>query len=103
MAGTTVQLYDAVAGAAAAIAEHAPRVVVGSSYGGAVATKLLLDGIWSGPTVLIAPAARRLVAGAGEGVELWTIPGGDHRLNTILTDGTLARALEKLGLPMQIA
>ena len=125
---------DAVAGAAAAIAEHAPRVVVGSSYGGAVATKLLLDGIWSGPTVLIAPAARRLgldpalppgarvivlhgelddivpladshrlVAGAGEGVELWTIPGGDHRLNTILTDGTLARALEKLGLPMQIA
>ncbi len=130
----TSSFQAAVAGAAAAIAEHQPRVVVGSSFGGAVATRLILDGVWSGPTVLIAPAAHRvgldvslppgsraivihgdgddvvpladshrLVAGAGEGVELWTIAGGDHRLNRILEDGTLALALEKLGVPVQIA
>ncbi|MDP2305660.1 MAG: alpha/beta hydrolase [Pseudomonadota bacterium] len=130
----TTSFPEAVAGAAAAIAEHSPRVVVASSYGGAVATRLVLDGVWSGPTVFIAPAAHRLgidvslppgtrgivihgdlddivpledshrlVAGAGEGIELWTIPGGDHRLNQILKDGTLSLALEKLGVPVQLA
>lgn len=130
----TTSFPGAVAGAAAAIAEHAPRVVVGSSYGGAVATRLILDGVWTGPTVLIAPAAHRfghdatlppgtravvihgdlddvvpladshrLVAGAGDGVELWTIAGGDHRLNRILDDGTLSLALEQLGVPVQLA
>jgi len=94
----------------------------------------VLDGVWTGPIVLIAPAAHRLgidaplppgtraivihgdlddvvllsdshalVAGAGEGVELWTIANGDHRLNQILEDGTLALALEKLGVPVQLA
>lgn len=130
----TTSFPAAVAGAAAAIAEHRPQVIVGSSYGGAVATRLVLDGVWTGPTVLIAPAAHRLgidaslppgtraivihgdlddvvlladshalVTGAGEGVELWTIAGGDHRLNRILEDGTLALALEKLGVPVQLA
>jgi pimeloyl-ACP methyl ester carboxylesterase len=39
-------------------------VVVGSSYGGAVAVELLRLGVWSGPTVLLAPA-QRLVAARG--------------------------------------
>lgn len=130
----TTSFPAAVAGAAAAIAEHQPRVVVGSSYGGAVATRLVLDGVWTGPTVFIAPAAHRLgidaalppgtrgivihgdqddvipladshhlLAGAGEGIALWTIAGGDHRLNRILEDGTLALALERLGVPVQLA
>ncbi|MDP2314785.1 MAG: YqiA/YcfP family alpha/beta fold hydrolase [Pseudomonadota bacterium] len=130
----TTSFDAAVAGAAAALAEHRPRVVVGSSFGGAVATRLLLDGVWAGPTVLIAPAAHRvgldaalppgtraivihgdaddvipladsqsLVLGAGAGVELWTIAGGDHRLNRILEDGTLELALEKLGVPITLA
>ena len=39
-----------------AIAEYRPDVVVGSSWGGAVATELLKRGVWRGPTVLLAPA-----------------------------------------------
>ena len=31
-------------------------VVVGSSFGGAIATRLLLEGSWTGPTVLLCPA-----------------------------------------------
>lgn len=130
----TTSFPAAVAGAAAALAEHRPRLVVGSSYGGAVAARLVLDGVWTGPTVFIAPAAHRLgieaslppgtrgivihgdqddvvpladshrlVAGAGDGVELWTIVGGDHRLNRILEDGTLVLALTKLGVPISLA
>jgi pimeloyl-ACP methyl ester carboxylesterase len=39
-------------------------VVVGSSFGGAVALELLISGAWKGPTVLLCPA-HRLVAGRG--------------------------------------
>jgi hypothetical protein len=39
-----------------AIAATRPDVVVGSSWGGAVACALLVEGGWSGPTVLLAPA-----------------------------------------------
>ena len=39
-----------------ALAEHAPDVVVGSSWGGAVASVLIAEGRWRGPTVLLAPA-----------------------------------------------
>ena len=36
-----------------------PVVLVGSSYGGAVATALLQRGLWRGPTLLLANAALR--------------------------------------------
>ena len=45
---------------ARAVASFGPDVVVGSSYGGAVAVALLARGAWRGPTVLLAPAAGRL-------------------------------------------
>jgi len=41
---------------ARALAAHRIDVVVGSSFGGAVALELLLRGLWSGPTVLLCPA-----------------------------------------------
>ena len=41
------------------LAEHRPRVLVGSSFGGAVAVELLRRGDYRGPTLLLAPAARR--------------------------------------------
>jgi hypothetical protein len=44
-----------------ALREHAIDVVLGSSYGGAVALELLRKGTWKGPTVLLCPA-HRLVA-----------------------------------------
>lgn len=43
---------------------HAIDVVVGSSFGGAVALELLARGDWSGPTVLLCPAHRLLAARA---------------------------------------
>jgi hypothetical protein len=38
--------------------EFAPQVLVGSSFGGAVAVALLGDGSFRGPTLLLAPAQR---------------------------------------------
>mmetsp|Transcript_21187 Transcript_21187/g.56513 ORF Transcript_21187/g.56513 Transcript_21187/m.56513 type:complete len:225 (-) Transcript_21187:100-774(-) len=43
-----------------ALRRFAPDVVVGSSFGGAVAVEILLRGLWSGPTVLLAPAHQLL-------------------------------------------
>lgn len=40
----------------AAILSFKPDVVVGSSWGGGIATYLLMEGAWRGPTVLLAPA-----------------------------------------------
>ena len=44
---------------AAAVAEARPDVVVASSFGGAVAVNLVAEGLWSGPTLLLAPAQER--------------------------------------------
>ena len=43
---------------AAELEGFAPDVLVGSSFGGAVAVALLDRGVWRGPTVLLAPAHR---------------------------------------------
>jgi predicted esterase len=117
--------------AEAAVREHQPDVLVGSSFGGALAVSLLCDGVTSARTVLIAQAAallgkgerlpagtraivihgtaddvvpiegsRTLVGNSGPNVHLWEIESGDHRLNSTLEDGTLARAIEAvLALP----
>ena len=42
---------------ALAIEEFRPDVLVGSSFGGAVAVALLARGVWRGPTLLLAQAA----------------------------------------------
>jgi len=44
---------------AEAIAKTCPDVVVASSFGGAVAVNLVHRGLWSGPTLLLAPAQER--------------------------------------------
>lgn len=124
----------ALDGARAALVEARPRVVVASSFGGAVAVRLLHEGAWAGPTVLIAPAqarlgadiglppgarvvvfhgeadqvipvddSRRLIEHAGPDVSLHVLPGGDHRLNQILEDGTLAQVLTGFGLASAVA
>lgn len=43
-----------------AVERHRPDVVVASSFGGAVAAWLILQGGWAGPTLLLAPAQGRL-------------------------------------------
>lgn len=53
----TRDFEGSVTAQAAALASRPPDVVVGSSFGGAVAVTLLARGLWRGPTVLLAPAA----------------------------------------------
>jgi len=48
-----------VAVQAATVREFDPHVLVGSSYGGAIAVALLQRGEWRGPTLLLAQAALR--------------------------------------------
>jgi len=43
---------------AEALARFRPQVLVGSSFGGAVAVELIRRGDWNGPTLLLAPALR---------------------------------------------
>jgi pimeloyl-ACP methyl ester carboxylesterase len=43
-----------------ALAEFRPDLLVGSSFGGAVVVTLLQRSAWTGPTLLLAPAALRL-------------------------------------------
>lgn len=56
----TSDLEGAIETQAAALATTRPDVLVGSSFGGAVAVALLERGVWRGPTVLLAPAAALL-------------------------------------------
>jgi len=55
-------LAASVKAARKAVGEFHPDLVVGSSFGGAVALTLLNDGTLTVPTVLIAPAAKKLDA-----------------------------------------
>jgi uncharacterized protein len=66
-----------VAVQAAALREFDPHVLVGSSYGGAIAVELLQSGVWRGPTLLLAQAAlrRRQPAALPEGVAVWLVHG----------------------------
>ena len=46
-----------------AVVREQPEVVVGSSWGGAIAAELIIRGVWTGPTVLLAPALHKVAAG----------------------------------------
>ncbi len=115
-----------VAQARAALSARPRRLLVGSSFGGAVLMELVQSGHWRGPCIFLAPAAakmgrrrplptgvrahiihgnnddvvpladsRRLVADCAAGVTLQVVED-DHRLQSILLDGTLAKAVEQL-------
>ncbi|MFK8003815.1 MAG: hypothetical protein AB8H86_29905 [Polyangiales bacterium] len=47
-----------------AILHDAPDILIGSSWGGAVAAELIASGVWAGPTILLAPAVARVSEGA---------------------------------------
>jgi predicted esterase len=81
----------------ASLRARAPDVLVGSSFGGAVALSLLQRGDFRGPTLLLAPAARAY------GLEL-SIPGGVrvcivHGRRDDLIDPLDSRALATTGTP----
>jgi pimeloyl-ACP methyl ester carboxylesterase len=80
---------------AAELARFRPDVLVGSSFGGAVAVELLRRGLWCGPTLLLAQAARRRdpEARLPEGVPVWIV----HGLRDELIDVDQSRALARTG------
>ena len=79
----TSDFEGCVAQHAALLAEgRAPDVLVGSSFGGAVAVALLQRGHWSGPTLLLAQAAllHGLPAELPPGVPVWVAHGSGDDL-----------------------
>ena len=82
---------------ALSLRERRPDVLVGSSFGGAVALALLQRGDYAGPALLLAPAARAF------GLELW-LPEAvricvAHGTRDELIDPEDSRALCRTGSP----
>jgi alpha/beta superfamily hydrolase len=79
---------------AAAIADFRPDVLVGSSFGGAVAVALLQRGVWRGPTLLLAQAAQHfgLAPQLPEGVCVWLVHGSGDDVVDIADSRALARS-----------
>ncbi len=71
-----------------------PDLIVGSSFGGAVALELLQRGDWCGPTLLLAQAAlkRGQECRLPEGVPIWIVHGTGDALIDIEDSRQLARA-----------
>ena len=74
-----------------------PEVLVGSSFGGAVAVTLLQRRLWAGPTLLLAPAAFHYdpQARLPEGVRVWLV----HGIGDTLVDPDESRRLASTGTP----
>jgi pimeloyl-ACP methyl ester carboxylesterase len=82
---------------AAALQSFRPELLVGSSFGGAVAVELLRRALWRGPTLLLAQAAlrRRPDARLPESVAVWLV----HGLRDELIDAEDSRRLAATGSP----
>lgn len=77
-----------------------PEVLVGSSFGAAVAVKLLQRKLWRGPTLLLAQAANHLgfEPWLPKGVAIWIV----HGLRDDLVDPEDSRVLASSGSPEQV-
>jgi alpha/beta superfamily hydrolase len=75
------------------IAEFRPDVLVGSSFGGAVAVELLHRGVWRGPTLLLAQAALRFARHdtLPEGIRVWLVHGTADTVVDVEDSRRLAR------------
>jgi predicted esterase len=82
------------------IAARRPDVVVGSSFGGAVATALVQRGQWSGPTLLLAPAsvARGLPLELPAAGPIWIVHGTRDEVVPLAHSRHLAAANEARGV-----
>ena len=85
---------------AAVLETFRPDVLVGSSFGGAVAVALLQRGLWQGPTLLLAQAALRYdpEARLPPGVTVWIV----HGLQDELIDAEESRRLADTGSPEHV-
>jgi len=84
----------------AAIESFRPQVLVGSSFGGAVAVALLARGLWRGPTLLLAQAALHYDPDAQlpEDTTVWLV----HGLQDDLIDPEQSRRLAATGSPERV-
>ena len=75
------------------LASFRPDVLVGSSFGGAVAVELLHRGAWTGPTVLLAQAAFRMGSRRGlpDNRVVWIVHGTQDEVVDIEDSRRLAR------------
>jgi predicted esterase len=91
----TRDFAGSVAVQAAALREFDPHVLVGSSYGGAIAVDLLQRGDWRGPTLLLAQAALRRgqPAQLPPGVTVWLV----HGTRDAIIDPEDSRVLARTG------
>ena len=89
-----------VASHAATIGSFQPDVLVGSSFGGAVAVAILQRGVWRGPTLLLAQAAQHfgLAPQLPEGVHVWLV----HGQRDDVVDIEDSRALARSGTPDRV-
>jgi predicted esterase len=74
-----------------------PDLLVGSSFGGAVAVALLQRKLWAGPTLLLAQASRHYLPDPRlpEGVRVTLV----HAFEDEIVDAADSRALAKTGTP----
>jgi len=79
---------------AVALTSFKPDVLVGSSFGGAVAVALLQRRVWRGPTLLLAQAAQHfgLAPELPEGVHVWLVHGRGDDVVAIEDSRALARS-----------
>jgi predicted esterase len=96
----TSDFEASVATQAQALAQFRPDVLVGSSFGGAVAVALLARGLWSGPTLLLAQAALRYddAARLPPDVTVWLV----HGTRDALIDPAESRRLAATGTPERV-
>jgi predicted esterase len=87
----------ALAVQAEALRAFRPDVLVGSSFGAALAVEMLCRGLWRGPTLLLAQAAVRMLDAPRlpEGVAVWLV----HGTRDELIDIEESRALARSGTP----
>ncbi|HVM96673.1 MAG TPA: hypothetical protein VMT89_09805 [Candidatus Acidoferrales bacterium] len=82
---------------AGVIESFKPEVLVGSSFGGAVAVALLQRGVWRGPTLLLAQAAKHfgLPLELPRDVPIWLV----HGIHDDVVDIAESRELARSGSP----
>lgn len=90
----TGDFEGAVRTQADAVATFGPDVLVGSSFGGAVALALLQRGLWRGPTLLLAPAHAHfgIESTAPEGVRITVVHGTRDDICPVEHSRALARS-----------
>ena len=80
-----------------ALEKFRPDLLIGSSFGGAIAVALLERGVWRGPTLLLAQAARNYMPSCRlpDGVRVTIV----HAVEDEVVDVEGSRALAKTGTP----